>query len=206
MILSTVHMPRLSWPKLAPWLLLSLASITLLAVTVKHRALRESHLEHRRADMRVQRGDYLSVFRGRTVSGDSLSIGETRQVLFYLTSTCPFCRATLPSWQDIAARLDATQASRRRVQVVAVTTDSFHVATRYSLTNGLAFPLLPLPTWKFKSLYRAFSVPQTLVSDADGRIVFVRHGVINTVGAIDSVVAAALAADSVGSHPTVVAP
>ena len=41
-------------------------------------------------------------------------------------------------------------------------------------------------------MYRAFVVPQTIVIDNDGRVLFARHGVINTRQALDSVADAAL--------------
>ncbi|MEO5590248.1 MAG: hypothetical protein ABIS03_11730 [Gemmatimonadaceae bacterium] len=60
------------------------------------------------------------------------------------------------------------------------------------MTSQLPFPLVPLEGMRLVSMYRAFVVPQTIVIDNDGRVLFARHGVINTRQALDSVVAAAL--------------
>lgn len=182
--------------KLIPWLLLAAASVLLVVLGMQHRSLRGAFLEHRRADRRLQVASYVPTFAGISVAGDSVTVGaapdEGRQVLFFLTSTCPFCRQTLPSWTQLAGRLAALPATEPRVQVVALTTDSMTVAVPYAQSNKLPFALVPFPSRKHVSLYRAFSVPQTVVIDSEGRVLFARNGVIDTPAAVDSVMAAAL--------------
>jgi len=92
----------------------------------------------------------------------------------------------------MAERLSTSHPSSPRVQVVALTTDSMRAAAAYAESNQLPFPLVPFTTPKIISLYRAFSVPQTVVIDSNGRVLFSRNGVINTKQALDSVVAAAV--------------
>jgi len=139
-------------------------------------------------------------FVGASVKGDSLTVGQRppheRQVLFFLTSTCPYCRETLPHWKQLAERLSTSRRTSPRVQVVALTTDSMRTAAAYAESNQLSFPLVPFPTPKFISLYRAFSVPQTVAIDSDGRVLFSRSGVINTRLVLDSVIAAVLKPES----------
>lgn len=76
-----------------------------------------------------------------------------------------------------------------------MTTDSLHVAAEYERVNGLPFSLLPFPDRRHAALYRGFAVPQTVVVAGDGRVLFARSGVIDTLAALDSVLMVAL------SHP-----
>ena len=63
------------------------------------------------------------------------------------------------------------------------------LAAAYAEANRIRFPVVPLPDRRTVFLYRAFVVPQTVVVDEDGRVVYVRHGVIEARPAIDSVIA-----------------
>ena len=197
--LAKILASRFPWAVFLPWMLLSMTVLTLVSLAIKHSALRENYLAHRRADMRIQQGSYVPPFRAVAVSGDSVAIGEpplgTRQVLFLLNSACPFCRATLPRWKEIATKLATPSFTSVRAEVVGLTTDSLSVAERYSKANQPGFPVVVLPTSNLKSLYRAYVVPQTVILDQEGRVVFARHGVISTSEAIDSIVTAALAPD-----------
>lgn len=179
--------------KRLPWVLLVLASATLVAIGTRHRALRESFLDHRRADMRVQHGGYVPAFTALSVSGEVVTVGESqmqgRQVLIFLTSACPFCRETLPTWKRMAERLSSSVPGQN-VQLVALTTDSMKTAKAYAVSNRLPFPLVPFPNRRSAWLYRGLVVPQTIVIDHDGRVLFARHGVVNTTNAVDSIIAA----------------
>jgi len=179
--------------RLVPWALLALLAVIVVVLGAKFRGLREDFQDHRRADSRLQRAAYVPAFTAVSSAGDSVLIGEgqadSRQVLILLTSTCPFCRETLPSWKQIAKRISEAPSSRQVVQVVALTTDSAAIARRYAEASDLPFPLVSLPTRRLASLYRAFVVPQTIVLDSDGRVLFARHGVINTKQAVDSIIA-----------------
>lgn len=185
---------------MVPWVLLSLSAAMLVALGVKYRTLREGFLEHRRADTRIQRGAYVPSFTGVSTAGDSLTVGVPsagrRQLLILLTSTCPFCRETLPVWKGLAERLSGLSSAGQGVRVLGLTTDSMSVATKYAEANDLPFPLVPFPNRKLASLYRGFTVPQTIVIDAEGRVVFARHGVIGTAQAADSIVAALTASEA----------
>lgn len=113
-------------------------------------------------------------------------------MLILLTAACPYCRQTLPRWTELAGRLAARAPTAPAVQLVALTTDSLAVAAPYAEANGLPFALVPFPSRKHASLYRGFSVPQTVVIDADGRVLFARNGVLDTPAALDSVLSVAL--------------
>lgn len=191
--------------KQLPWILLALASVVLVALGVRYRALRESFLDHRRADMRVQDGAYVPAFTASSVTGETVTVGEsqmqTRQVLIFLTTACPFCRETLPSWKRMANRLSSSPVLGQSVQLVALTTDSEKMAKEYAMANELPFPLVPFPNRRIAWLYRGLVVPQTIVIDHDGMVLFARHGVVNTAEAVDSIIAAVR--DDRGRNPLI---
>lgn len=174
-------------------MLLAVASIALVVLAFRHRELRGRFLDHRRADMRAQAGNYVPAFTGSSSGAGPVNVGEPvaggRQVVILLTSACPFCRETLPAWKRIAAALSA---SHERVQIVALTTDSIRAAKSYADSNQLPFPLLSFPSRRIAWMYRGAVVPQTFVIDEAGRVLLARHGVVNTTEAIDSIVAVAI--------------
>lgn len=137
-------------------------------------------------------GMYVPTFRGATLTGDSLTIGETgpetRQVLFFFTTTCPYCKTTLPAWNQLAATFDTF--TNPRVEVYGVSLDSVGKTRQYVAQNTLPFPVLHFPEEKLSAIYRAGSVPLTVVLDPNGRMVHARVGEMTEKAAIDSVVAA----------------
>jgi peroxiredoxin len=138
----------------------------------------------------LQPGAYVPVQSTPTLDGSSVVLGEvapgTRQVLFVYNTRCPFCLASVPAWQRIAGRLRGNRAAR----VVAVSLDSLEVTRRYARRHALRYPsailLDPRPT----SLFRFNNVPQTLVIDERGRVMYSRVGRLDEGPAADSVLAA----------------
>jgi peroxiredoxin len=175
---------------------LTIALIVLvLALSYRNHSLRAEFIDHRRSDMRAERGDFIPTFTTRATDGQILTVAHNedstaRQVVFVLTSTCPYCRQTLPSWGRITTRLRATGA--RPVSVIALTSDSLAEAKRFASAQQFAFPVVPFPERKLVTLSHARVVPQTLILNAEGRVIFSRRGVIATRAAEDSIVDAAL--------------
>ena len=132
-------------------------------------------------------------FRARTLAGDSITIGEdpdplARQVLFVLTTSCPFCKQTLATW----ARIADSAASLRpgHVVVAAISLDSLGLTEDYVRQHQLRYPVVLFPAKKLRRLYRASFVPQTLVLDHEGRILYARTGLLEPQAVVDSVFAA----------------
>lgn len=122
-------------------------------------------------------GMIVPAFRAMTLDGDSVTIGqaaaEGRQVLFFFTTTCPFCRSTVPTWRAVASSLDTL--SSRHVEVYGVALDSAD-ARRYAADHGLKFPIVRLPDWRLIHLYRSKGVPLTVVLSDSGRMLFAHLG------------------------------
>ena len=144
-------------------------------------------------------GMYVPVVRAQSVGGDSFVIGEAgegeRQVLFGFSTTCGYCDASLASWETIAAHL----AEESGVQVFGVSRDSLEATRAYMEDQGLSFPVVTFSEPRIRALYRLQAVPQTLILNGEGRVIFVRLGAVESEAAVDSVVAAARATGEAGT-------
>src|SRR5690606_17278144 len=143
--------------------------------------------------LRPQPGAYVPTVRTLTLEGDTVTLGEAadggRQVLFVFTTTCPYCRATLPTWNRIAGTLDTL--STPRIAVFGVSVDSSDIAGTFAAEHGLRFPVVRLTRPKDRVLYRTGRVPETRVLDAHGRIVYAGAGVLDTGAVVACGIAAA---------------
>ena len=135
-------------------------------------------------------GMFVPTFRAATLDGDSVTIGRTgaggRQLLLFLTTTCPFCIQSLESWRTLAAACDSLTG----VQVYAVSLDSAAETRLYADRHRLRMPVAFVPEAKLTVLYRAHRVPVTMVIDSAGRVRYARRGVFEGREARDSVLAA----------------
>jgi peroxiredoxin len=184
--------------KLVPWALAAISTGFLVTVTRKYGRLSEQIVEHRSNDRHLRRGEYFPTFEATAVDGTPQIVGESahlgdRQVIFLLTSTCPYCKRTLPTWKTLAGRLDS--ASHPNVRVFALTTDSLSAAMQFTNSHALGFRLIPFPASKLARLSRAYTVPQTLVLNHQGRVLYSRLGAMETRAAQDSVLKAVAAPD-----------
>lgn len=137
-------------------------------------------------------GTYLPEVTLPSIAGDSLHIagGNTgrRQVLIYFTTECPYCRASLSSWNRLARDLEG------RASVVGISMSGEDSTAAYSASNHLSFPVIVIPkeAFRLRSLLRTAIVPATVVVDTDGRVLFARLGVVESPVVADSIREAAL--------------
>jgi peroxiredoxin len=142
----------------------------------------------------LQPGAFVPTFHTTTIAGDTITIGgradtAARQVLFVLTTTCPYCRATQPVWMAMADSLRRVAPS---VQVLGVTLDSVNATLAYADSLQLSYPIARFPQIKLLAMYRAGLVPQTIVLNAEGRVLHSRTGVLEPGPGLDSIYGAAL--------------
>jgi peroxiredoxin len=135
---------------------------------------------------------FLPSFQTATLEGQPVTIGQLpqagRQVLFVYTTTCPYCKASLPAWKRIAGTVDTMTSPR--AQVFGVSLDSADVTRRYAAAHRLPYRTVRFPDPRLVSMYRAGAVPLTLVLDEQGRTVYARVGELSAPAAVDSVIAA----------------
>jgi thiol-disulfide isomerase/thioredoxin len=131
------------------------------------------------------------------LTGDTITLGAppsgTRQVMLVFTTTCPYCRASLPAWQSLAERADSLRnIGISAPRIVGLSLDSIDATTAYVQEHALNFPVTQFESRRNQALYRTRSVPLILIVDSDSRVAYSRMGVLTTSAALDSVWRAAM--------------
>ncbi|HLM66638.1 MAG TPA: redoxin domain-containing protein [Longimicrobium sp.] len=179
-----------------PYLALAAAAVLVVVLGQQKRALitqvEETQMQLRKARTEPLRGMYMPAFQAQTVEGGSATIGELpaegRQVLLMYTTTCRFCLSSIPAWKQITAAVDTM--TTMRATVYGVSLDSADVTKQYVVKHGLPYQTVRFPNERVAGMYRAGTVPVTLVLDEQGRTVYSRTGELREKAAIDSVIAA----------------
>ncbi len=166
------------------------AALVLVAVlAVQNRRLRAQFADLRYRSIRPQAGDFVPTFVASTLNGDTVRIvsGDTatRQVLLVFTTTCRYCEASVPAWNDLAR-----SAALLGDHVIGISLDSLDQTRRYAQQRGLRYPVIRFPSEAYRRMYRANSVPIAMVIDGGGRVIYARMGVVETDAARDSIRAA----------------
>ncbi len=124
--------------------------------------------------------------------GDSIAIGEAagdrRQVLFFLTTTCEYCIRSLPILRSLDSALKSRPDMRAELYLIGL--DSARLVRRFADSAALSLAVLQIPNQRLALLYRVRAVPQLMVLDSAGRIVFTRAGALLSIAARDSILTA----------------
>lgn len=187
------------WPYAA--LTIAAAMVVLLGRTAGK--LREANTELRRRAAFAYPGFPVPPLAGTTLTGAPVALGSPdgkKEVLFAFTTTCPYCLASLPAWQELSRRA-ADPASG--FAAYGVSYDSLHLTSAYIDRHQLVFPVMAPGPARFPALYRAGAVPITLVVNDSGIVEFARVGVLSGRVDVDSVLAVATARSpvTIGQRP-----
>lgn len=153
-------------------------------------------LRHERRDL-VERvndpfvGMYVPKVALSALDGGAVVLGEPRadyQLLYFFSTTCPHCLASLPMIKAIAAQVPA--ASKGRAEMIGVASASAADAGVYARAHALDFPIVANSEVRTAMLFRVHSVPLLLVIGADGRVRYARMGVIDEAADLRAVLAA----------------
>ncbi len=178
--------------RLLPAIALTAAAALVVVLSLKVRDLNDRYSRLLERATYPYTGMFVPTFRTSTLEGAPVTVGESpgagRQVLFVFTTTCPYCQSTLPAWREIKASLDTVRSVP--VAVYGITLDSVPVSRGYAAKNRLPFPVVRFPEDKLAAIYRAGTVPLTVVLDEEGRLIHSRLGELQGKPAIDSVLAA----------------
>jgi peroxiredoxin len=179
-----------------PYVALAAAAVLVVVLGQQKRSLIEQ-VEKARYDLRQARtepirGQWMPAFQAPTIEGQPATIGEVpgegRQVLLMYTTTCPYCLSSIPAWKQIKAAADTMTSIRAAVYGVSL--DSVDATRQYIAKHALPYPTVRFPDEKVAGMYRAGTVPITLVLDERGRAIYTRTGELKTRAAIDSVMEA----------------
>lgn len=179
--------------RVVPWVMavaLLAASALVLVLSRRLRDLSSDYRELRSLSTLPHAGTVVPTFRTATLAGDSVTVGElpdsaARQVLFVFNTTCPYCRDIVPLWHQMADSLNRLG----RVQVLAISLHPADTTQHYVADHGLQYPVLTFPRPKLVRLYRAVAVPQTVVLDWTGTVLYAKTGTLDSAS-LDSVYAA----------------
>lgn len=175
--------------RLLPAIALTAAAALVVVLSLKVRDLNDRYSKLSERAFRPYAGMFVPTFQASTLEGAPVTVGESpgagRQVLFVFTTTCPYCQSTLPAWREIKASLDTVRSVP--VAVYGISLDSAAVTRGYAAKNRLPFPVVRFPQDKLTALYRAGSVPLTVVLDEEGRMIHSHLGELKGRAAIDSV-------------------
>lgn len=135
-------------------------------------------------------GVWVPTFEAVSLDGQPVTVGHTapagKQVIFILTTTCPYCRASIPAWTRIAAAASGIPGA----SAWGISLDSAAASKRYARQYHLPYSVILFPEPKLAHLYRARTVPQTIVVDENGHVIYAHSGVLTGAPVVDSVVAA----------------
>lgn len=167
---------------------LALALTLIVVLSRRTTQLTRAYIEARRLSSTLRHGSVVPPFSAVTLGGSPIVVGEgSQQLLFLFTTTCRYCQATLPEWARIA---DSMAHNAPHIQVLGLSPDSPNALTRYVTVHNIRWPVVPFPNTNFAILYRARTIPQTVLVDSEGHVLYGRTGALSTRAAIDSVYAA----------------
>lgn len=182
--------------RILPFVALTAAAALVVVLAQQKRGLIKEvetwRVRYRDAVTQPQRGQYLPAFQTTTIEGQPVTVGELpsegRQVLLFYTTTCQYCLKTIPAWRKLTAAVQGISSPPAKVYGVSL--DSLEVTRQYIAQHRLPYPTFQFPNEKLMNMYRAGTVPMTLVIDEQGRTIYSRLGEINSQATIDSVIAA----------------
>ena len=123
----------------------------------------------------LQVGDTLVLHRLELVQdGSKLDTTSRRQMIFIFTTTCPFCKEVVATWNHLAA------TARSSFSVFAISLDPKDQTLVYIKENKISYPVLVTIDPKvFKKMNKTHTVPQTIITGRTGKVQKVWTGKLN---------------------------
>jgi putative oxidoreductase len=158
-------------------ILFLLTEVTLLSVQNRELKSRLAMLVGREI---LEPGETVPPFKARDANGKEVEIacghGTLRTLLFVLSTTCKPCKQNLPNWSVIAHRVD-----ERRGRVLGISLSSTELTRKYSLENGLSYPVFVPSDQTFAREYKPSSTPLTILIGGGGAVEKVWRGVLDSL-------------------------
>ncbi len=114
----------------------------------------------------LKEGEYFSVGDLIPVKNAILLDTTSRdQLIFVMTTTCPFCKESLPFWKDLA------DDRSLNLSVFAISLDEKERTSTYAVEQNISFPVfIPFNVEEFIRRVKSSSVPKTIIRAKDGRV------------------------------------
>lgn len=118
---------------------------------------------------RLERGDTFSL-NGVLFSGHSSADKLCKnQVIFIFTTSCPFCKKSIPAWNKLAAKVGRCS--------FGISLDEAKETRRYVLENSITFPVYTVAnSTEFREGNKIRGIPKTVIRNKKGVVVEVHHG------------------------------
>lgn len=176
------------------WVSLAALACLVVVLATQNRTLRQSNagLEQRLALMTSgpEIGASTPALGLTTADGQTMKIGGTDAaptVLYFFSTQCPYCRASLPQVHRIAAS---------GARVVGIALRPYDEVDGYAKAHGLDFPISIDRSGKISDRYSVKATPLLLVLDAKGAVAFKHVGQIDDLTASNALQEAGLGATS----------
>ncbi|PPU76405.1 cytochrome C biogenesis protein [Xanthomonas cucurbitae] len=189
-----------------PWLwmglLVACALIAVLAWQNRQLRLQQQWLQTRVSSPYA--GMYVPRVEATDARGQRHLLGAPQaqaQVLFFFTTTCPYCQRSAPTVLRAAHQLQANLPGHP--QLLGVCQCDPAQAARYAHVHGLDFPVVSLTDRRALMLFRARNVPLLLAIDGQGRVRHSHLGVFDTTERVQDLVAALRRTDAPAAFATV---
>ena len=163
-----------------------------LGLSVQLRLLRAAYADLEKRLREPHAGMYVPTVKAGGLPSDSVVLADTvpgrRQLLFIFTTECPYCRASIPAWIRLAAAAESLTSPR--VTVVGITLSALDSTRVFAAQHQLTFQVVRFPERKLVYIYKAQTVPVTMVLDTPGRVLYAHTGQVINAAVEDSVLAA----------------
>ena len=165
-----------------------------LVLLLAHRS-REQKIELQRVRMSLRvphSGQVVPAAVALKANGDTLLLARQghRQLIYFFTTTCEFCKQSVAGWKEVARRVKSD--SLHDVDIVGVAIDKAGDIDAYAKQHDLTYPVAHFVSDRDRLVYGARAVPFTVLLDSTGRMAYARGTALTQPLAIDSVVAVAL--------------
>lgn len=124
----------------------------------------------------LSEGDTAPAFASVSSTGNAVQVAfgtnQPKRVLCFLRTTCPYSVASLPFWRKLAS-----DQKMRGYQVVAIVTDGDSPLQKITDKLGPALPVITVDP-DILEQFRIESVPQTVVVDKTGKVLFNHVGTV----------------------------
>jgi len=114
---------------------------------------------------RIKVGDHFSLGNLEALLGTSVVDTSSESLIFVFTTTCPYCKNSVPYWRDLAAI-----AKRRQLTVFGVSVDDRRKTLDF-IDSSFVYPVLIASDAKsYRTRNRIAGVPQTILRGSNGRV------------------------------------
>lgn len=126
-------------------------------------------------------GSYVPPMAVVLESGDSAVVGIAgapgREILIILNSECIHCWTSLNGWRTLITAASQPE-SIWPIQVWGLTVEDPSQVGAFLRANDLSIPAVQIQEPRYVSLYSAGTVPQVVVIDGDGKVIYSHRGVL----------------------------